>query len=179
MATEIQGAITPEAVAAAQIEFDEQDRVVLATGPERTLLNFQITGALASSLAPREWEEVAAYLFALLEREPVKSSPAFVAHRVVLGSIAGDLRTYARVTGEPVGFEADLRAATSKAEERRILERMDDQRRAQVRRLDQVALEQSVQHQAHTATDPAQLDEEAPIDVMEPQDDDELPAFLR
>jgi len=149
----IQSAITPEAVAAAQIEFDEQDRAVLVAGRQRALLNFQTTGLLACDLAPREWEEVAAYLYALLDREPVKGGQAFAAHRIVLGSIAGELRGYASVAGEPVGLEVDLRAATSKAEEQRILERMDDRHRAQVRRLDDVALQQAAQHQAPVAAE--------------------------
>jgi hypothetical protein len=197
----IQSAITPESVAAAQIEFDAQDRAVLVAGGQRTLLNFQLTGLLACQLAPREWEEVAAYLCALLEREPVKSSPGYSAHRIVLGSIAGELRGYARVAGEPVGLEADLRAATTKADERRILDRMDDQHRAQVRRLDEVALQQAAQHRAPDPVDEeawtrpsgdwladaAAADdhdrhhdhEEAPNGDAPAMDDDELPAFLR
>jgi hypothetical protein len=171
----VQSTITPETVAAAQVEFDEQDRAVLVTGRERTLLTFQTTGLLASDLAPREWETVAAYLYGLLEREPLKAGPAYAPYRIVLGSIAGELRGFARLAGEPVGLEADLRAATSQAEERRIRERMDDARMAQERRLNDVALQQAAQHRAAHESD----EEEAPIVDAPVEDDDELPAFLR
>lgn len=115
--------ITLDAVEAAVVTFDAEDRAIVGD----VVLNFARTGVLTALHSPREWEEVAAYLYALLERSPLKDGRTYLAHRTVLGSIASDLRTYARIAGEPTGLEVDLRAATSKAEERRIRERMADQ----------------------------------------------------
>lgn len=150
-AESIQSAITPETVAAAQVEFDAQDRALLVSGRQRTLLAFQVTGVLASDMVPREWEAVAAWVLALIDHEPLKSSPAFVAHRTLLGSFANDLRNYARMAGEPIGLDADLRAASTQADERRVLTRIEDSHRAQARRLDDLAVEQAVQHRAEEA----------------------------
>lgn len=121
MATEIQSAITPTSVAAASAALDEQERQEAAWA-----IALDLTGYAAATLAPRELEEVAAYLFALLEREPTKSGPVYAPHRIVLGQLAAQLRGYAMLAGEPVGLEADLRAATSQGEERRIRERIAD-----------------------------------------------------
>lgn len=150
MATEIQSAITPERVAAEAAVIDAQGRVMV--GGE--LLDFGATGVLAALLAPREWEEIAAYVLAVVEREPVRSSPAYQAHRIVLGSFANDLRNYARMAGEPTGLVADLRAATSQAEERRIRERIADQQLALERHLDDVALQQQAQHRVADVVGP-------------------------
>lgn len=154
----VQSAITPETVAAAAIEFDAQDRAIIINGPHRTRIDFWPTALMASDLAPREWEEVAAYILALLDREPMKSSPAKSAHRILLGSFAYDLRGYARASGEPIALEVDLRAATSKADERRIRERLADRQAAIERHMDDVALQQAAQHRVSDPSDP--VDEE-------------------
>ncbi len=137
----IVSSITPESVAAAAVTFDAQDRAVVGD----VVLTLGEASVLLPLLAPREWEQLAAYLLALVDREPVKTSPAYAGHRVILGAIAHELRTYARIAGEPVGLEADLRAATSKAEERRIRERIADQEAAAERRLDDIALATAAQ----------------------------------
>jgi hypothetical protein len=126
---------TPEALEAAHAEYDAQDRAV-AGG--QVVMDFVQVGVMVSLLAPREWEEVAAYLYALLERAPVRDGKAFVAHRTVLAALAGELRGYARSAGVPVGGNADLRAAGSLAEEQRIRQRLADQAAAFDRHIDDV-----------------------------------------
>lgn len=86
-------------------------------------------------------EEVAAYLTALLERAPLKTSRAYEAHRMVLGSLATELRGFAAAAGEPTGLQADLRAASSQAEERRVAERIDAAAVAYDRHVDDILLE--------------------------------------
>jgi len=104
----------------------------------------ELTAYAVDTLSPRELEELAAWLKALLEREPTRSAQAYAPHRIVLGTLADQLRGYARLAGEPVGLEADLRAATSQAEERRIRARIADQRAAFDREFDaQEAAEQA------------------------------------
>jgi hypothetical protein len=114
--------ITVEAVEVAQVEYDARDRAVVAG---QAVIDFTQLGVIVSLLAPREWEEVAAYLQALVGRAPLKDGKAYMAHRTIIGAIASELRGYARLAGEPVGLEVDLRGATSKAEELRIRERID------------------------------------------------------
>lgn len=74
---------------------------------------------------PAECERVAAYLFGLLEREPLHSRPGWEAERVALGVFATDLRQIAADAGEPVGAQRDLRDAKTKADERDALRRME------------------------------------------------------
>lgn len=88
------------------------------------------TRAMIGNLGPAEWEHVAAFLVALTERAPVKDSPAYAAERMLLGALAWELRAYASSAGEPVGLHADLRAASSRQEERRILDRLEASRQA-------------------------------------------------
>jgi hypothetical protein len=127
--------LTPDVVEAAAVSYDAQDRPV-AGG--QVVMDFVQVGVLVALLSPREWEEVASYLYGLLERAPLKDGRTFVAHRTVLGALAGELRGYARSAGEPVGLEVDLRAASSRAEERRIRERIADQDLALERHVDDV-----------------------------------------
>jgi hypothetical protein len=126
--------ITVAAVEAAVVQFDAEDRAIVG----QVVMNFSHVAALVASLTPGEWESVAAYLYALLERSPLKDGRAYLPHRVVLGSIASDLRGYAVAAGEPVGLEVDLRAVTSKDEERRIRERIADRDAAFDRHIDDV-----------------------------------------
>lgn len=84
--------ITPAAVEAAQISFDEEDRAVV-NGSVVTSLGF--TAAAVGMLAPREWEDVADYLYGLLAREPLASSRKYAGQRIVLGNLASELRGYA------------------------------------------------------------------------------------
>lgn len=70
-------------------------------------------------------ERVASYLYALLDREPLKSRPAWEAERVLLGTFAWDLREIAVAAGEPVGAFRDLRDAKTKQEEREARERVE------------------------------------------------------
>lgn len=159
------------------------------------------TNASVKLLAPREMEELAAYLFAKLALEPMASSPAFAAHRVVLGALATELRGFAQAAGEPVGIHADLRAATSQAEERRIRARLADQAAAFDRHIDDVLLAQAA-WRAHEDTerhpdDPylhgvlisdtdlaergigaIEPDEEEPSDADQPTETDDPLAYL-
>src|SRR3954471_19488591 len=101
-------------ITAADIEhgrdiLDDQAKVV-AGG---VVVSIGFTNAAVKDLAPREWEELAAYLLALLEREPVKSRGAYTAHRIVLGSLATELRGFATAAGEPIGLQMDLRATST------------------------------------------------------------------
>ena len=122
MTAEALPAIRSATVLAAMGDLDVEDRrtanVVWNLGLLRSLLN---------DISPYEAEEVAAYLFTLLEREPAKSAKRYAAHRMIIGSLASELRTYARDAGEPVGLWRDLRDANSQAEEQRILLRLDEQ----------------------------------------------------
>lgn len=115
-------AIRADTVLAEVAELDGEDRrttnIVWNLGMLRSILH---------DVLPREAEEVAAYVYALLEREPVKGQAHYAPHRMILGSLASELRTYARDAGEPVGLWADLRDAQSQSEERRILQRLDEQ----------------------------------------------------
>lgn len=151
--------ITVDAVEAAVVEFDAQERAVVG---RQAVMDFVRVGVYVSLLAPREWEEVAAYLQALVERAPLKDGKAYLAHRTVIGAIASELRGYARLAGEPVGLEVDLRGATSKAEELRIRERLDAQAIAMDRHVDDVIEQTRVQRtwdEAHPEPeDPRELD---------------------
>lgn len=151
--------ITVETVEAAVVEFDAQDRAVVAG---QLVMDFTQVGVFVSLLSPREWEEVAAYLQALVERAPLKDGKAYLAHRTIIGAIASELRGYARLAGEPIGLEVDLRGATSKAAELRIRERIDAQAIAMDRHVDDVIEQTRVQRtwdDAHPAPeDPRELD---------------------
>lgn len=116
--------INAETVAAENLRIDAEDRLVAGN---QVIAQTAVDWALRD-LAPREWEEIAAYLFALIAREPLKTSPAYAGHRILFGTLATELRSFAASAGEPVGLEADLRAATTQAEERRIRELIADQR---------------------------------------------------
>lgn len=129
-----EGRITPVAVASARDVIDEDDRRTVGN----VVVSLGFTSAAVKDLLPREWEELAAYLFSLLEREPLKSRPAYTGQRIVIGSLATELRGFAAAAGEPIGLEADLRHAASQADERRIRERIADQEAAYDRHIDEV-----------------------------------------
>lgn len=133
------------------------------------VVSIGFTNAAVKDLAPREHEELAAYLFALLDREPVKGSPVYAAHRIVLGSLATELRGFAAAAGEPVGLQADLRAASTQAEERRIRERLDGQRAAATRHYDDVLTEHHRRRDVddHIPDEP-EPDEEGPMAPVSP-----------
>lgn len=83
------------------------------------------TRAMIPLASPAEWERLARFLFALLERAPLAGDGSgWASARMILGALAADLRGYARAAGEPVGFDLDLRNATSKAAEREVRARM-------------------------------------------------------
>lgn len=157
--------ITVEAVEASVVEFDAQERPVVAG---QVVMDFTQVGVLTSLLAPREWEEVAAYLDALIGRAPLASGKAYLAHRTVLGALAGELHGYARAAGEPVGLEVDLRAATSKAEERRIRERIADQEAAFSRHVDDVIHQTAAQREFASRQEPPHEQEEPPTEPEKP-----------
>lgn len=144
--------ITPEAVRSGVDLLDGEDRLVLG---DVVVVSIGFTNAAVKTLLAREMEEVAAYLVALLERAPLRTSAAYAPHRIVLGSLATELRGFARAAGEPVGLLADLRAAGSLAEERRIRERLADHVIAHERYLDDaiVAHHARSSHPGATARD--------------------------
>lgn len=171
--------ITPAAIEAESVAFDARERAVVAG---QVVLDFSHAGVLAALLAPREWEAVAAYLLALVGREPMRSAAGYLPHRTILGAIGSELRQYARLAGEPVGLEADLRAATSRAEEQRIRERIADRDAAADRRHDELLLEQAAYH-AHagdaydvviTETDLA----ERGIGTVDDEEEEEIPSTV-
>lgn len=149
--------LTPESVAAEAVAFDAQERIVVGG---QAVMGFGELAAMTAMFSPREWEEVAAYVLALVEREPVKTSPAYLPHRTILAHLGHELRGYARIAGEPVGLEADLRAATSQAEEQRIRQRMYDDQLARERFHDDLLLADAAQRATSQPSDP----EGEPID---------------
>lgn len=129
--------ITAERVVAAVAEIAQEDRErVTGWTPDGQLIagqwlaDLSLTRGLVGNFGPAEWEHVAAFLTALIERAPVRESPAYEAERGILGALAWELREYARSAGEPVGLEADLRAASSRQEEQRVLARLEASREA-------------------------------------------------
>jgi hypothetical protein len=164
------------AVVAERDALDDQDRLLAGD----VVVTIGFTNAAVKDLAPREWEELAAYLFALLERQPMKSSAAFAGHRIVLGNLATELRGFAAAAGEPVGLQADLRAASSRAEELRIRKRIDSAELALDRHVDGVIDAHHAQREAQDAYIPPDP-EEQPIDqapAARQDTDDDPTAFL-
>lgn len=66
---------------------------------------------------PVALERVAAYLEALMGREPIKSGKGWVNELIVLGCLVTDLQSMVSAAGEPIGVQRDLRDARTKAEE--------------------------------------------------------------
>jgi hypothetical protein len=73
---------------------------------------------------------VARWLAGTLEREPMRSSDGFEAHRIVLGSLMSELEGLCRLVDEPVGPAADLRAAKMPREELRARQALEAERQA-------------------------------------------------
>lgn len=132
------------------------------------------TRMLLGNLAPAEWEHVAAFLFALLERQPVAGSQAYAAERMLLGSLAWELRAYAGAAGEPVGLHADLRAASSKIEEQRIRDRIEASRAAFHEHISRV-IDDGHAWLQRQASEPADDIPEAP---SQPATAEEVPGWL-
>lgn len=148
------GRFTAQGLEAATVAFDALDRAVVGG---QVLLDFSTTGIRAALLAPREWANVAVYLRGLLDREPVRSKAAYLAHRTVLASIAEELEQYARLGGIEVGeaaLAADLRNARTKAEERQVLIRIEEQERHADRRHDELLDAQTRHLAAQVDADP-------------------------
>ncbi len=167
--------ITLAGVEAALDVLDQQEKRV-AGG---VVVSIGFTNAAVKDLAPREHEELAAYLFALLDREPVKTSPAYAAHRIVLGSLATELRGFATAAGVTVGLPADLRAASTQAEEQRIRRRLADQQASAHRYYDDVLAANTSQRDAdaHIPDEPDQEPEEDTVAAPPTETDDDL-AYL-
>jgi hypothetical protein len=134
--------MTAAAVQAERDLLDGEERKVLGG----MVVSIGFTNATVKELAPRELEEVAAFLFALIERAPLKGSAAYTPHRMVLGALASELRGFAHAAGEPVGLEADLRAAWSQKEEHRIRQRVAELSAAFAREIDDALLAQAALH---------------------------------
>lgn len=147
---------THEAIAS-ELDVLDTDKKHLAGD---VVVSIGFTNAAVKDLAPREHEELAAWLFALIAREPFRSSPAHTGHRIVLGALATELRGFAAAAGEPVGLQADLRAAGTQAEERRIRARIADQERGFTRFVDDVLASHAYQRT------PSPLPEEESIDQV-------------
>lgn len=166
--------ITPTAVKAAMARTDQDEHDAVAG---QVVCNLAITRGMVADLAPREWEELAAYLFGQLEHAPVRDSPAFAPHRIVLGALASELRGYAQQAGEPVGLQVDLRAATTKAEERRIRERIDAEAMAFHEHIDVVIDSHRAQQElAAPETEEEPIDQAEP--AAEPTETDDALAYL-
>lgn len=137
------------------------------------VVNISFTNGVVKTLSPAEMESVAAHLFALIDREPTKSAPGYAPHRMVLGVLAKELRSFASSAGEPTGLEVDLRAATSQADERRIRQRIADQEAAYARHVDDVLLQQeALRSLQEDRTGSGSLeDQAAAAPATEPDDD--------
>lgn len=165
--------LTPRAIADELDVLDGQAKLVAGD----LVVTLAFTNAAVKDLAPREWEELSGYLYALLEREPVKSSAAFAGHRIVLGSLASELRGFAAAAGEPVGLQADLRAASSQAEERRIRERIAQEQLGYERYVDDVLAAQTAQQIAAQHYE-EMTDSEPTQDAATPTETTDVPAWL-
>lgn len=107
--------IAPSRVVAAASEMRAEERTDSPTPPD-----LYSTRAMLGSLSPREWEHIAVTLNGVLSRAPVKDGEGYAAERMLLGALAWELRMGAHAAGEPVGLQADLRAATTRVAARRI-----------------------------------------------------------
>lgn len=131
--------MTPAAIQAERDLLDGEERRILGG----MVVSLGFTNATVKTLAPRELEHVAAFLFALIERAPVKSSAEYAPERMVLGALASELRGFAHAAGEPVGLNADLRDAWSQKEEHRIRQRVAELSAAFTREIDDALLAQA------------------------------------
>jgi hypothetical protein len=127
-------------------------------------------------LEPSSLERVAAYLDALLSREPLKTGHGYANERIVIGCLITDLRTMVREAGEPVGAQRDLRDAQTRADERAALQRA---RMAFIAYDDQITAAIEEDRRAREAHAPQLIDDPAPAPVTPPAvtSDDELPAW--
>jgi hypothetical protein len=172
--------ITPAAVVAERDLLDGEERRIVG----QLVIGLAFTNATVKDLAPREMEEVAAYLLALLDRAPIKTSPAFQPHRMVLGSLASELRGFAAAAGEPVGLQVDLRGSGSQADEQRIRARLADQAAAFERSIDDAIaahVAQSLYQGAHEPEDVLQEPEDDPGEPSAqpaPQETVDAPAYV-
>lgn len=102
---------TIEAIRASRPEQLAEGRAVLAAEPVtvidspipggRVVANLGMTRAWVAELTPAEWDSVASLLYAMLAREPVKSSPRYQAERILIHTFAQELDSYARSAGLP------------------------------------------------------------------------------
>lgn len=89
-------------------------------------LELAMTGAVVAAVPPHGRREVASFLRAVLEREPVAHGPAYGAHRSILGALRYELET-AAIAGaldDPeyaAGNAADLREPSIAARERDLI----------------------------------------------------------
>jgi hypothetical protein len=162
--------ITPAAVIAERDLLDGEERRILG----EVVVGLAFTNATVKDLAPREMEEVAATLFALIDRAPFKTSHAYAPLRMVVGALASELRGFAHAAGEPVGLEADLRAAWSQKEERQVRQRLADQAAAWSREIDDVILAHHAMALYDGPAEP-QHEEEPPDQATNPRESIESP----
>jgi hypothetical protein len=173
VAEQVTGRLNAPGVVEAFERFDAEDRLVVG---QQVVASNAINWALRD-LAPREWEDIASYLFALVAREPLKSSPTYAGHRILFGYLANELRSFAASAGIPVGLEADLRAASTKAEEERIRMLILERQMGRDRYLDEIQQVEEMAHDNALATARRSQEEEPPIDeepaapATEPDDD--------
>jgi hypothetical protein len=119
-------------------------------------------------LEPSSLERVAAYLAALMEREPLKSGPGWANERIVLGCLVTDLRSMVMAAGEPVGALRDLRDARTKADERSARQRADQAFRAYDDLVTgSIEADRAAHDHRNTAQHAAQQPEEHPRDQPE------------
>jgi hypothetical protein len=134
-------------------------------------------------LEPDRCERVAAYLFGLLEREPLRSKPGWEAERIVLGMLATDLRQMAVDAGEPVGAHRDLRDAQTKADELSALRRIELVTRGYHDHITEAIEADRAERRTRETTDvrePALIPASAPAPVTptaEPPGDGDIPTW--
>jgi hypothetical protein len=89
---------------------DTPTDVVAAPVPGgHVVANLGATRSWLAELTPAEWFSVASTLYALIGREPIKSSARYAPERVLLGTLALELDSYARAAGE--GDEGEVPAS--------------------------------------------------------------------
>jgi hypothetical protein len=79
---------------------EEIDNTSILSGPTR-FQKLPWTEAAVGMVSPHQWVRVAQFIQAWLDREPLRSSPGYEAHRQILGTLQNELRSAARQAGEP------------------------------------------------------------------------------
>lgn len=68
---------------------------------EEVARSLPVTQWAIAEMQPFEWQLVADYLSGMLNKNPLRESPDYGPHRLVLGALAAELRQNAIAAGEP------------------------------------------------------------------------------